>query len=320
MKRIYITGAYGLLGQHLVKQFLSKNFCREIIAIIRFEDLMSSKVDAEEARIRYEELLKTESSELKYISYKEFYNPAENVSDSDDSVLIHLAFARSGEVKPMLASIRLMERVAAAAQVRSIPSLINISSQSIYDPYREKPAAETDLPAPESLYGLTKYYSEIYLSKWAEKNDIRLINLRMASLIGPGLEQRISTRLLKRAIEESIIEIRTNKEIFSFLHIRDAARMIAEVAGSQDKSEYDTYNLGTDESYNLLEMAELICAIMQDNGLATPEIRIEQSEGLQYNNSVSLERLKKDFDLSAKIIFKDSLLEEFRKLIQENEN
>lgn len=320
MKRIYITGAYGLLGQHLVKQLLLQKHFNEIVAIIRFEDLLPSSTGETEARNKFEELLNINKNELSFISYEEFYNVSGDSEDFADSTLIHLAFARAGEIKPILASVRLLELVAAAAQSRSVSNFINISSQSVYNPYRNKPAMENDLPAPQGLYGLAKYYSETYLTAWARQSDTKLINLRMSSLIGPGLEQRISFRLLKKAFDKALIEIKTNKEIFSFLDIKDASRMIADIACSPGKSKHDTYNLGTDESYNLLEMAELICAIMQDNGLATPEIRIEQSEGLQYNNSVNLERLKKDFDLSAKITFKDYLLEEFRKLIQENEN
>jgi len=47
-----------------------------------------------------------------------------------------------------------------------------------------------------------KYYLENWISDFCHKNSIDFLNLRIGSLVGPNFSQRITTRLVRNAIEK----------------------------------------------------------------------------------------------------------------------
>ena len=299
MKYIFITGSNGFLGSKILDYLFENKLFDKTFALSRNPDYGVN------------------TPHFFNISYEDFYYKINRIDDIDSGILLHLAFARSLDANSIMASIRLLEKVSAKAKDLGISTIINISSQSIYDQYRPKPAQENDLPVPQSLYGLAKYYSESYLEAFSEKYNLKIINLRLASLIGPGLNQRIIPRLINSALIDKQINIKSNEEQFSFLHVMDAAKMICEVAYKSDTVEELVYNVGINESFNLLEIVQMIVKFLKEVNIERPEVIIEESRGKQFNNSLCLKRFERDFNLFAQISHELAVKMEIMRFINE---
>ena len=77
--------------------------------------------------------------------------------------------------------------------------IVNISSQSVYSQKRTEAATEETPVCLESPYAVGKYAVELMLESICRGSKTRYTNLRMASLIGPGFDQRIVNRLVRQA-------------------------------------------------------------------------------------------------------------------------
>ena len=292
MRQLYMSGANSLLGREVLAYLAKADLFDQVFALSRGKHVLSYG---------------------QAVSYADFF---EGKRDADaSSVLLHLAFARSSEAEDLMASIRLLEKLATAS-ARQAMTFVNISSQSIYDPYRAEPARETDLPAPQGLYGIFKYYGESYLEELAGRGDLRVINLRLASLMGPGMEARITTRLLKSAVQEGVIRVQSGGEAFSYLHLSDAARMLGQLLSRLGQARYDRYNVGNCEYYSLMRVARVIGQLLLDQGMAEVKLIHEPLQGPAYNNRMVLDRLDQDFGLRAEIDLETALRQDFERLFR----
>ena len=309
MSKLWLTGANGILGSHIVEYWQAlatedgANNFDQLMTINRGKSLEDYP---KQVNLNYEEFYSLEVDE-------------EARAQNQTDVMLHLAFARSTDNKDIMESIRLLENVTEQCKKLNIGTIINISSQSVYDSFRDAAAEEDDLPKPGGIYGLAKYYTEKYLEDYAERHGIRVINIRLGALIGPGLDKRISTRMMKSALEEQDISITSGAEQFSFLYVGEAARMLMEIALNIDKAESKTYNVGTDEALSLKEMAEIISLVLQEDKLPEPEINVGESSGKQYNNTVNNDRLKKDFSLEANVSFYQAMQWEYDDMTKEKD-
>lgn len=292
MRQLFITGANSLLGRELLTYLAKERLFDQVFALTRGRHALPFG---------------------QAVTYPDFFEG--KVASGPSSVLLHLAFARSSEPEDLLDSIRLLEKVSAAAARRGL-AFVNISSQSVYDPYRAAPARETDLPAPQGLYGVFKYYGESYLEDLAKRGDLRVVNLRLASLMGPGMEARITTRLLKAAVQEGVVRIQSGGEAFSYLHLSDAARMLAQIAAGLGRARHVRYNVGNHEYYSLRQVAERIDKLLLDQGRAKADLVVSPLQGPAYNNRMVLDKLVRDFGLKADIGLEATLKADFERLFR----
>lgn len=299
MKNLFITGSNGFLGSRIINYIIENKLFNKVFAISRN---LSHYANA---------------SSICSISYEAFYNNTRKLIKNETGILLHLAFARSSNSDSIIESIRLLENVSIHAKNIGVSTIVNISSQSVYDQYRTKPAEESDLPKPQGLYGLAKFYSESYLENFSKKHGIKLINLRLASLIGPSLNQRIIPRLINSALIDKQIKISSNMEKFSLLHVNDAARMISEISFNADKAKELVYNVGADETYNLVEIVQIITRELEKAGIDSIDVFVEKSSGKQFNNTLNLKKVNRDFNLFARISLERAVKLEIMRYLDE---
>lgn len=294
--KVFISGAGGSLGQKVIK-LLAKDLALEIIAI-------SSRKRKSQENLHYIDL-----SDLARVSAKGFF---------DNSLILHLAFARSSDSQEISRSLAYLHDFFSLVRESSNYRIINVSSQSVYDGHRKKPAEETDLPQPANLYGWAKLYSEEWLAKFAAEEEVKLVNLRLASLIGQDFPKRLPTRLMRSALDQGQINIKTGGEVFSFLDIEDAARGLVSLVYKGQELE-GTYNLGSQESYNLLQLADTINKLLVNKGHEKAEIIAEESHPPFANNSLSTDKLSSQLDWKEELGIYGSLEKTYISLGELNE-
>ena len=244
-----VTGAGGFLGTHILRQLAGDPNCRVYAFTFDFER-------SRESFVRAENIIPTDNSEAAAFDY------------SDIDVLLNCAFPRNVSDETFAAGLDFIRDVLVKAAADKAGAVINISSQSVYSQKRLSPADEQTPAVLESKYAVGKYWSELFVNTVCK--GMRHTNLRMASLIGAGFDQRITNKFAKQIIAGQQITLTGGEQRFGFLDVRDAASGILTAAKDQGEWE-ETYNLGGGQSYTLLEIAEAAHRIGAERGFSAPE-------------------------------------------------
>lgn len=244
--KFLISGAGGFLGRHLIDEILSDPR-HEVIALrMDFE-----RIDEPRKRLRV------------------MTNDA-FVADPpalDGYVLLHLAYARSSDFDVVKASCEWTFTLLPLCHACGVDRVIHISSQSVYDARRDQPARETDSVHLNALYDMGKYYLENWIADFGRRHDLPYLNLRIASLVGPGLTQRITARLAAQAVEEGAITLRLNGQAFGYLHVRDMTRAIVAAAAIEQETDWNrAYNIGPDGVWTIVDIAQALKAELAKRG------------------------------------------------------
>lgn len=233
--RLAITGAGGFLGTNLIKDLI-KNTRHEIIAITSHPKKF--------------ETISLNSRLTSTIDYRE-------IDWNSVDILLNLAFPRNSNGVQMAKGLRYINEVLLYAVSHGVRVVVNISSQSVYSQKRLEPATEDTELNLESSYAVGKYATELLTNTICK--DIPHTNIRLASLIGPGFDQRIVNKFVKKAIAGEEIKIVGGKQRFGFLDIRDTVSGLESLINSDSDKWDEVYNLGTNDSYTLEEIAKIVC-------------------------------------------------------------
>lgn len=230
--KIVLTGAGGFLGRNLVPKLLDQRL--EVIALTSQKEKL-----------------------LAAYGHEALFSVSDRVPEDAD-VLLNCAFPRIANGEQMARGLDYIADVFRQAKAAGIGAVINISSQSVYSEHRPAAAVETMTAGLESLYAVGKYGVELLTNTLFE--DRPHTNLRMASLIGPGFDQRLPNVFAKQVLAGNDLRVVDSEQVFGYLDVRDAAEAITRVVLSAADSPAweEVYNLGTPKAYTLLQIAESV--------------------------------------------------------------
>ena len=164
--------------------------------------------------------------------YKDVIFSHEGEEILKNAIIINCAFPRNSTGTGMADGLRYLQRLFVRSKECGVKSFINISSQSVYSQTREEIATEEIQVCPESPYAVGKYAAELMLESVFNGTGIVYTNLRMASLIGPGFDQRIVNRLVRQALAGETICFIESEQQLGFLDVKDAVRAISALLGT----------------------------------------------------------------------------------------
>lgn len=304
--KVLITGAGGFLGSELIRQLLIED-TYEIYAYTSQKDMLIDKFDNNKKLICYD-----------FKDWKKGYIPFDKLD-----ILIHCAFPRISDGKELVKSLDFTNEFISDAISKGVGGVVNISSQSVYSQKRQIPASESSEINPGSLYGFAKYSTELLISKICDAGNIAYTNLRLASLMGEGLDTRLTNRFVRNAIDGKKIRITGGKQVISYMHVRDAVEGLIALLSLDTKKWKSVYNLGTEESYRLIEIANIISKISPE--FISNEVKVEIENGNDFINlsldctgfyNDTLWKAKYDMENSIRDIFQNTL----RKIRLEEDN
>lgn len=162
---------------------------------------------------------------------------------------------------------------------------------------------------------------KVHLEKWfksfAEDNNIHVAILRIGSLVGPGMENRITHRLVVNAFNNKKFKIIEAGQIFSYIHLDDIVAGIysfleyyntiqddVEKNKERKVSKYEIFNIGTDEYYTLMKIGEEIKKAFQEKNIEI-EIEIEKKDSGYKNNSINVDKIYNRIKWRPKYMLKD---------------
>lgn len=236
---VWISGAGGFLGKKLISELLCEGGFRICAMSSQPEVLEEAFSGAENLRVLPPDELFGKSG----ISL-------------ENAVLVNCAYPRNSGGSEIASGLQYIAELLEEAAEKEVRGIVNISSQSVYSPAREESADEKAEVSVESVYAAGKYCQELMTAMAAGGRPYT--SVRLASLIGPGFDQRITNKLVRAAFEKRELRVKKNRQFFGFLDVEDAARGIAGLLKTEPERWRKVYNLGGDRGYTLTEMAECI--------------------------------------------------------------
>lgn len=286
--RLIITGAGGFLGSNLVRTACREGAFREVIAVTLGADEMKKRFEDVDGAAIYSENALSDKT----------------VCLEKDDILINCAYPRAMKGSDIALGLDYVESVFQAAGRAGIKGIVNISSQSIYDPQRDHPASESDLPYLTDVYSVGKYCMEQLLRNVCR--DIPHTNIRLASLIGPGFDVRVPNKMVKYALSTGQISVLVNQQNFGYLDVADAVNGLLKLVMTDPSGWESSYNLGSDRTYTLPEIAQTIREELK--AMRGMEIEIAEKEGdAVLNSALDNSRIKglikdyQNYDLAGSI-------------------
>lgn len=253
--RVVITGASGFLGRNLIESLSG----RENITVLALSSRPETVCGGKNVIACGKNAVFTGEQPLQ-----------------KDDILIHCAFPRTASGAEFAQGLDYVARILEEADRSGIRGVINISSQSVYDSKRTSPAAETDPVCPEGGYAIGKYAQEL-LGRGICRH-VPFTNVRLASLIGPGFDQRLTNKLVDFALASGKLTVKDNNQRFGFLDVADAVSGICSLLDVDPQKWEPVYNLGAAAEYTLKELAVIVKNTVEQEMHKTVEITVNSGE------------------------------------------
>lgn len=270
-KKIVITGASGFLGSHLV-QMLRNDKQYEVYALSSKPEQLKEKLGGPNVEYRNRCM-------LDYDMMK-------------DSIVINCAYPRNSTGNAIADGLEYIQKIFEFAVEKQSLAIINISSQSVYSQHRMEVATEDTPVCLETPYAVGKFAVELMLESICKGSETHYTSLRMASLIGPGFEQRIVNRLARQLLSREPITIVKQKKKMGFLDVEDAVSAILAVICTAPQAWQPVYNVGNGRGYTIEEIYNSVVSELSDRVELAPVIYETGSDAS--STALSYERLNRD--------------------------
>ena len=250
---VVITGGAGFIGSHIVDQFVAAG--EEVVVIDNLSSGSKTNLPAK-ARLVVADI----QSEAAAAALKEI----------KPSVLVHAAAqisVRASMENPLFDTkvnvVGLVNLLSAVKEASLSPHLVLLSTGgAIYGEQEVFPADESHVCKPESVYGLAKRVSELYLDMWQRAFGLSYCALRLSNVYGPRQNPHgeagvvaIFSKLLLAGKTPTING--SGAQTRDFVFVEDVARA-AKIAA--DKRIHGIFNIGTGKETSVNELYAALAA------------------------------------------------------------
>ena len=287
--RVVITGASGFLGRNLIKQLQKKGSCG-IVALTSRPDELETTISDTNIQCFDKNIVYSEKA----------------AALLQNAVVINCAYPRNSTGTDIADGLKYIQKVFDTSVESGAGAIINISSQSVYSAKRTAAATELSPVCLETPYAVGKYATELLLESICRGTVVNYTNIRMASLIGPGFDQRIVNRLVKAALETGVIEVDDDQQRFGFFDVEDASSGLCKILDYTNKTWKKCYNLGNNQAYTLKEIADAVVKVLTTAD--SSPIKVIMRKGSKYGcTAVDADLFMSDFQFKTQITLEDSI-------------
>lgn len=287
-RHIVLTGASGFLGKCLLSRFARLGARVTAVSSLSLDEL-SGACGCDFSGFAVEAIKRDDRKSTRRSLY-------------GADCLVNAAFPRSNDGQQLASGIEYTDWLFRAANSEGVSAVINISSQSVYSQYRSAPARESDQVCLETPYAVAKYATELMLSSSCA--DVPCTSIRLASLIGPGFDQRVINKMAKNAIKSGIIQINEIGSEYGYLDYLDAVDAIVALIASGKSNLKAFYNLGPERAYTLTEMAYEIFDVL---GKQAKVLNTNKYKGEKINSSLNSDLFMYEFHWRPQISLRGSI-------------
>ncbi|KXB07498.1 hypothetical protein AKJ52_00105 [candidate division MSBL1 archaeon SCGC-AAA382C18] len=246
-RKVLVTGGAGFIGSHLVDRLVKEG--AEVVVVDnlrdgRRENLSSSidEIEFREADVRDQEAIKEIVEEVETI----FHLAANaNVPNSVENPEYDFETNAGGTFNILRASLD-----------NDLDSIVFASSAAVYGEPKYTPIDEEHPVQPISPYGGSKAAAENIGFSLHETYGVPFTTLRIFNSCGPRQDRYVMYDFLKKLDRnpEELEVLGTGEQVRSFCHVKETAD--AFVRAAERDTAGDVFNIGTDESITIAELAE----------------------------------------------------------------
>lgn len=223
MKKLLITGSYGLIGTEICNQ-LARNYPDIEITKVKFDELPQGSFD--------------------YIIHGAGYGqPARFISDGWSTIKVNTQTTKE-----------LLERL------NTDGSFLYISTSEVYSghlsPHIEEMIGTTTPQHPRACYIEAKRCGEAICSAYRKNYDVKIARLALA--YGPGTKKgdtRVINQFIEQSLNRDIILKDDGSAIRTYIYVSDAVEMMLNILF---KGTQDVYNVGGDSETTIKDLAMTI--------------------------------------------------------------
>ncbi len=266
-RTVAVSGASGWLGRHLVLALSKSGEHSSVRAFVRSDEKAETLRGWLGARDGFADVVAATGEPFGF-----------GLSGTD--LLINLAGARpTMSAAEIASSLTCQLNLLREAEALHVPSIINISSQSVYQPSGEEPCREDATVGPDGGYGMMKWAVEQAVERISRTNKaVRTTSLRLSRLYGMGDGMRWSEvphAFAAKAARGEEIELRSRAQRYDLLHLRDAVAAIMFLTGRREDEWEGVYNVGGGGVVSLADLARVANVVA--SGLGLPGARVKEA-------------------------------------------
>lgn len=222
--KVFITGASGFIGKHLCDILKKKGMV-----------FSSEKVDLLDKK-----------------TLQSFFE----VNDFD--TVVHLVGAFGDDFDHLLdVNVRTTWNLCSALINTRVKKIIYTSSGAVYGPPSNGVESyETDIPSPDSMYGLTKLFAEQIIAQFADCNERQSIILRLPNIYGPGGKGLINQMKNSIIYGHSVTVNGNGLKSRDIMHISDVVSSIFEVI-NHNFNQSEIFNISSSIRLNINEIVNI---------------------------------------------------------------
>lgn len=269
-RTVFVTGANGFVGAHLVERLLRKN--AKIVCLKRAGSNESSLLP-----INKDERIVTEKGSIEDFSFLKSIFERHQID-----TVFHLAAqalvgtAQTSPLSTFETNVRgtylLLE---ACRQSKTVKRIVVASSDKVYG-WHENPPYTEDFPLRGfSPYDVSKSCADLISQSFAKSYNLPVAIIRTPNIYGPA---DLNT---SRIIPGTIFSILKNENpiirsdgtpIREFIYIDDVIDAYLKLAENIEKTQGETFNLGTNERISMIDLVNQILAISGKKDVLRAEI------------------------------------------------
>jgi GDP-mannose 4,6-dehydratase len=287
---IYVTGADGFLGSHLVDSLKEE---KRVRAVVRQQEGLQTRNIESQGRTDIVRGDITDSSCVRKFLEPEREKP---------KTVVHLA-AQSDVQKSWDSPFTTLKtntigtaKILEQAKIASADTKIIFAGTSEqYGNQQQKTLTERSQLNPESIYGSSKTCSDFLCENYCKKHDgVNGFTMRMFNLFGPRQRPSCLTpTIIQQAIQQKRIALGNLTPKRDFLYVQDAVRAIKTLL-EEPANRFDRYVFGTGRPYSVKEWCEKILNVGVENGYWEEKASIKQKESRKRDSSNEIDCLTAD--------------------------
>jgi len=258
--RIFVTGAAGFIGSHLIRRLLGEGYH---VGIQKRETTDTSRIaDVIDATAVYD------------VDIRNGPDVGAAIADFRPDIIIHLVTYYAVEHEPddigvmIDTNVRGTVNLLEASTQLNVHHFINTSTCAVYRESGDY-LAETDPVDPQNLYALTKLQAEEACSFYSKNYDLNVLTLRLFPPYGPGDHERRLIPFVIRALQRGEApQLTSGRQKWDFVFVDDIAdAFVNAIESFPYPHRHECINIGTGEAPTVREVVEMI---REQMGIETP--------------------------------------------------
>lgn len=178
-------------------------------------------------------------------------------SDNDIDQLVHLAGAfESPFYNQVQKNVLTVQGMLDAGVTHGLRKIVYVSSGAVYGEPVGETSKESDIPRPNTLYGLSKLLAETCIEYYVANYEMTSVILRFPNVYGTGMRKGVLYHFLNDIRTKGIITIAGDgSQSRNFLHVSDACRALVMAIG-HEKS--DTFNISNPQNMSVNDIVGIL--------------------------------------------------------------